>query len=122
MALNFLKIKNLNACSIVLAMFWIGNPCYISPTFVALLVVWRGYYRDETPLYTKFQPPSLILRWDRGGTDLFQGQKGGTPVSSLLIDLGGWFFDMLYNFWFSINSLEKEQCLRFDPSAHTPPP
>ena len=35
--------------SIAPAMFWIGNPCWMSTTCVALLAVQRGYYRDETP-------------------------------------------------------------------------
>ena len=34
---------------------------------------------------------------------------------------GGWFFDMLHNFWFSINWLKKGQSFRFSPIS-TPSP
>ena len=45
----------------------------------------------------------------------FKVKKGEIPISPLLIDLGGWFFDMIYNFWFSIGWFKKEQILRFWP-------
>ena len=33
----------------------------------------------------------------------FRSKGGGNPISPFLIDVGGWFLDMLYNFWFSID-------------------
>ena len=45
---KFFENKKFKCCITALAMFWIGNPWYMSSTCVALLVVWRGYYRDET--------------------------------------------------------------------------
>ena len=47
--LNFLNVRNSNAYSTAPSMLWIGKPCFMSPTCVAVLMVWRGYYRDETP-------------------------------------------------------------------------
>ena len=39
------------------------QPCYMSPTCVALLVVRRGYYRDETPcIYMIRSQPESINR------------------------------------------------------------
>ena len=61
-ALNFLKIKNLNACSTAPAMFWIGHLCWMSPTCVALLVVWRGYYKDKIPSIWA----GMSLGWNSG--------------------------------------------------------
>ena len=46
---NFLKIENSNACSTFPAIFSIVRSCYMSLICVALLVLWRGYYRDEAP-------------------------------------------------------------------------
>ena len=48
---NFLEMKNLDVCSIALGIFWISNPCYLSPTCVALLVVWRGVLSRWNTLY-----------------------------------------------------------------------
>ena len=54
-------------------------------------------------VHTKFQLPSSICKGDRG-IALFHDQKRGEiSISPLLIDAGGWFFDMLYNFWLSID-------------------
>ena len=48
----------------------------------------------------------------------FKLQKGETPISPLLIDLEGWFFHMIYNFWFT--GLKKGKFCVVDFS--TPPP
>ena len=65
-------------------------------------------------VYIKFPFPSSIWRGDRRGTVLFQGQKRGkTFISPLLIDLGSWFSDMLYDFSFSINWLKKKASFAF---------
>ena len=47
--------------------------------------------------HTKFTFPSSILRVNRGGTALFsRSKRRNTIVCPLLIDLGHWFFDMLF--------------------------
>ena len=40
-------------------------------------------------------------------------KRGEIPISLLLIDLRGWFFDTIYNYRFSIDWLKKGQNLRF---------
>ena len=47
-------------------------------------------------------------------------KRVGNPHNSPLINLDCWVLDMLYNFWFPIDWLNKGKNLRFDPSA--PPP
>ena len=49
----------------------------------------------------------------RNEKEFFEVKKVGIDISSFLIDLGAQFFDMLNNFWFSIDWLEKRQILRF---------
>ena len=75
-------------------------------------------------VHTKFQLPSSIWRVDIKGTALFQSQKEGKSSylsPPHLIDLGGGFFDMLYNFRFSINWLKKGQILRSWPFRTSSP-
>ena len=70
----------------------------------------KAYLWPIPIVHTKFQRLNPILWENRGGAAFFQGQKREKPLTpSLLIDLGFWFLDMLYNFWFCIDWLEKEQ-------------
>ena len=62
-ALNFSKIKNSNVCITVPAMFWLGNPCYMSPTCVAVLVVWIGYIEMQHPVLHYIVCVSESSRW-----------------------------------------------------------
>ena len=45
---EFFEHKKSNVCSTAIAMFWIGNSCYMSRTCVTLLVVWRGVLSRRT--------------------------------------------------------------------------
>ena len=63
---NFLKIKNSNTYMTALAMFWMGNPCYMISACVALLAAWRRYYKDRTPCIVNVQDfPSPLPQQDR---------------------------------------------------------
>ena len=56
MSLTFLP--EINACSTIPVMFWICNLCYMSPTCVTSLVVWRRHHWDRTPCIRVSNPQS----------------------------------------------------------------
>ena len=66
-------------------------------------------------IHSKFQLPISLWRGNGGDITFSMSKSGEIPISPLPIDLKGWLFDMLYNFWFSIDWHEEGQILRFWP-------